>query len=234
MAEADRQAVNAAFANIGKMIAAYERRLQPGESDFDRWVASVRAGERDDSLMGGPALRGLTLFAGEAGCRQCHFGPLLTDLEFHDLSLPPRDAAAPLPGRGAGYPQARASVFRADGPYSDAPESRQATRAAAARIGAEHWGAFKTPSLRNVARTPPYMHAGQFESISDVLAFYNTLALQVRRHHHAEDVLKPLDFTPAQLADLEAFLVALTGTPPPANLCGPPAKTGIQTTQTDE
>ncbi len=234
MDPADQATVNVAFTTIGKAIAAYERRLQPGESDFDRWVASMIAGDRDDTAMSPAAIRGFNLFAGDAGCRQCHFGPLLTDFEFHDLSLPPRDAAAPQPGRGQGYPTLRSSAFRADGPFSDAPESRQARRAAAARIGPEHWGAFRTPSLRNVAATPPYMHAGQFATLAEVLAFYNTLERQVRRHHHAEAVLEPLNFSPEQLADLEAFLIALTGDPPSADLCGPLQEISIQNPQTDE
>jgi len=228
MAEADRIVINNAYANLGKAIEAYERQLQPGESKFDRWVTSIRSGQQDDSILGDAAVRGFTLFAGEAGCGQCHFGPMLSDLEFHDLGLPPRNpAAAPMPGRGAGYPLLRASEFRADGPWSDAPESTKARRAAAARIGPEHWGAFRTPSLRNVALTAPYMHAGQFARISDVLKFYNTLEGQVRRHHHAEAVLVPLELSDSELMDLEAFLEALTGDPPPDDLCVPPAGFGI-------
>ncbi|MDP6479069.1 MAG: cytochrome c peroxidase [Phycisphaerales bacterium] len=212
MAEEDRHHITEAYVNLGKAIEAYERLLQPGESSFDRWVASIRRGQRDDTLMPPQALRGFELFAGKAGCRQCHFGPMISDLEFHDLALPPRDAqAAPLPGRGAGYVLLRESEFRADGPWSDAPASTRARRAAAARIGPEHWGSFRTPSLRNVARTAPYMHSGQFQTLGEVLAFYNTLEQQVRRHHHAEAVLQPLDFTPEQLADLEAFLRSLSG-----------------------
>jgi cytochrome c peroxidase len=65
------------------------------------------------------------------------------------------------------------------------------------------------------------MHAGQFETLSEVLAFYNTLDGQVRRHHHAESVLQPLNLTPDQLADLEAFLNALSGDPPPKLLYEP-------------
>jgi cytochrome c peroxidase len=55
------------------------------------------------------------------------------------------------------------------------------------------------------------MHSGQFQTLGEVLAFYNRLEQQVRRHHHAEAVLQPLDFTPEQLADLEAFLRSLSG-----------------------
>jgi len=72
------------------------------------------------------------------------------------------------------------------------------------------------------------MHAGQFETLSEVLAFYNTLDGQVRRHHHAESVLQPLNFTPDQLADLEAFLKALSGDPPAKLLCEPRQPDGTE------
>jgi cytochrome c peroxidase len=235
MAEEDRHRVTEAYVNLGKSIEAYERLLQPGESSFDRWVASIGRGKRDDTLIPPQAIRGFELFAGDAGCRQCHFGPMISDLEFHDLALPPRDAhAPPMPGRGGGYALLRQSEFRADGPWSDAPASTRARRAAAARIGPEHWGSFRTPSLRNVAQTAPYMHSGQFQTLGEVLAFYNTLEQQVRRHHHAEAVLQPLDFTPEQLADLEAFLQSLSGDPPPKSLTEPLASDGTATPQSPE
>ncbi len=234
MSGADRAAVTSSFVVLGKAIAAYERRLRHGVSPFDRWVASITSGARDDALLPADALRGYALFAGEAGCTQCHFGPLLTDLEFHDLALAPEDPARPPTGRAGGYEALRSSDFRQDGPWSDAPASRAARRAASARVGAEHWGAFRTPSLRNVAVTPPYMHDGRFASLEEVLSFYNTLDGQVRRHHHAEDVLKPLEFTDAQLADLEAFLESLTGAPPDPRLLQIPPIPGIQPAISDE
>ncbi|MDG1837417.1 MAG: cytochrome c peroxidase [Phycisphaerales bacterium] len=223
MTSKDQHDVTEVFVNIGKAIEAYERQLVPGESAFDKWASSLAAGERDDTLMSDAALRGFTLFTNDAGCTQCHFGPMISDLEFHDLSLPSStQTETPLPGRGSGYPTLRNSEFRADGPWSDAPKSTLARRAASARIGTEHWGAVRTPSLRNVAATAPYMHSGQFETLSDVLAFYNTLEGQVRRHHHAEAVLVPLNLTDQQLSDLEAFLRTLTGTLPPKTLSIPP------------
>ncbi|HJN79406.1 MAG: cytochrome c peroxidase [Phycisphaerales bacterium] len=235
MLEEDRHRITKAYVNLGKAIEAYERLLAPGESSFDRWAASIEQGHRDDALISPEALRGFELFAGDAGCTQCHFGLMISDLEFHDLALPPRDQqAAPMPGRGAGYALLRKSEFRADGPWSDAPESTRARRAAAARIGPEHWGSFRTPSLRNVARTAPYMHSGQFRTLGEALAFYNTLEQQVRRHHHAEAVLQPLNFTPEQLADLEAFLRSLNGGKTPKSLSQPLQPNGTASPESSE
>jgi cytochrome c peroxidase len=231
----DQQAITTAFVNLGKSIEAYERLLQPGLSDFDRWVASIETDTQNTEMMSPAAHRGYVLFAGKAGCLQCHFGPLLTDFEFHDLALPPRDpAAAPLPGRGAGYDLLRKSEFAADGVWSDAPTSTKARRAGNARIGPEHWGSFRTPSLRNTALTAPYMHAGQLKTLAEVLHFYNTLEGQIRRHHHAEAVLQPLNFTPTELIDLEAFLEALSGDPPAQYLCEPTRSDGTKPTTSAE
>ena len=227
MSAEDQDRVTEAYAIVGKCIAAYEQQLDLGESPFDRWTNTIRAGKRDDSILPDAAHRGFKIFISDAQCGRCHFGSMLTDLEFHDLGLPPRDAAAPPhPGRGEGYALLRESEFRADGPWSDAPSSDRARRAARARIGSEHWGAFRTPSLRNVARTAPYMHSGQFETLSEVLEFYNTLDGQVFRHQNAEEVLEPLNLTPAQLADLEAFLITLSSDAPPQHLTQAPETGG--------
>jgi len=72
------------------------------------------------------------------------------------------------------------------------------------------------------------MHDGRFASLEEVLTFYNTLEGQIRRHHHAEDVLQPLELPEDQLRDLQAFLEALTGSPPPEHLRRSPAIAGTQ------
>ena len=81
-------------------------------------------------------------------------------------------------------------------------------------------GAFKTPTLRNVARTAPYMHTGQFATLDDVLAFYRTLPGNARVGHR-ELVLTLLDPAVSQ-ADLVAFLQTLTGPLPDAQWLHPP------------
>ena len=90
-------------------------------------------------------------------------------------------------------------------------------------------GAFRTPSLRNVELTAPYMHHGQFATLGEVLAYYNTLDEMVVLDHHQEVVLQPLEFTPGQLADLEAFLKSLTSPPvPPSLRSAPPDPRSLQ------
>ncbi|MDG2423551.1 MAG: cytochrome c peroxidase [Phycisphaerales bacterium] len=223
MAEEDQEAVNIAFANLGKAIAAYEHQLITPPSDFDRFVDAMLAGNQKGMTVLSPAAqRGMLLFVGEAGCRQCHNGPLLSDLEFHNTGIPNADGSMPSdPGRWKGIQLLGENPFRANGAYSDAPESRRGQSTASLARNSEHWGAFRTPSLRNLNQTAPYMHQGQFSTLGEVLDFYNTLEGMVVMDHHQETVLAPLGLTSGQLADLEAFLLSLSSPPPNASLMAP-------------
>ncbi len=206
-----RQAIDQVFVQVGKALAAYERRLLTGPSPFDEWLAGR------DAALSAEAEAGLELFVGEAGCLRCHFGPRLTDGEFHNLGVPTPNGRAPSdPGRFDGAARLAADRFSATGAFSDAPEGQRALQTRTLRVSGEDWGAFKTPSLRNVSQTAPYMHAGQFASLRDVLQFYSTLEGAMSGGHHAESTLQPANFTPREIEQLLAFLEALTGVDPPA------------------
>ena len=88
----------------------------------------------------------------------------------------------------------------------------------------EAWGAFRTPSLRHVGRTAPYMHAGQMPDLESVIRFYSTLEGAVQLDHHREQVLVPLDLTEAETAALLAFLRSLDGPGPEPRWAEPPAR----------
>lgn len=95
-----RQDVNRVFANLGKVIAAYERTLAPAESRFDRYVGAVVAGDAHGQQALSPQeVHGLRLFLGKGRCATCHNGPLFTDQHFHNTAVPPRDPAHPDRGR---------------------------------------------------------------------------------------------------------------------------------------
>lgn len=223
MTEEDRTQVNRVFVNCSKAIAAYERRLRSVDSPFDRFVEGLREGDDEKLTALDPSQqRGLQLFVDEAGCRQCHSGPLFTDFEFHNIGIPTGHGGPPRdPGRFGGITFVQNSPFSAHGPYSDDPNGRKARRTGSTVQGQEHWGSFKTPSLRNVGRTAPYMHQGQFADLATVLRFYNTLEDMQVQDHHQESVLQPLELTDEQLADLEAFLRSLDSPLPPRSLMGP-------------
>lgn len=212
----DAAAIDAAFARLGKSIAAFERTLVTGPSAFDRWLDRVRAG--DDSAtpeFGDAARRGAMLFVGKADCVRCHSGPLLSDGEFHMIGVPGQDAAAPTDrGRLEGIERLKADRFNASGVHSDAPDGVQAKVTRATTLDPDAWGRFRTPSLRSAAATPPYMHQGQLATLEDVVRFYDTLEGATTLDHHAERVLEPLGLSERQRADLVAFLKAVQGAPP--------------------
>jgi len=209
--------VDESFARLGKAIAAYERKLVTGPSAYDRWWTRRAAGDPGaDQELTDDERRGLALFFGKANCFQCHHGPNFSDGEFHMLGLPEPDGGPPRDaGRYAVVDRVRTDPMNAAGPHSDDPRGPVAQVSASLARTPERWGEFRTPGLRNAAETPPYMHAGQFASLEDVVRFYSTLEGAVALDHHRESVLVRLDLTARERRELVAFLGALTGTAPP-------------------
>ncbi|MFO0873713.1 MAG: cytochrome c peroxidase [Phycisphaerales bacterium] len=127
----------------------------------------------------------------------------------------PVATALPDSGRFGGAELVAADRFNAAGEFSDDRAGPRAERIRTLARAPETWGQFRTPSLRNVALTAPYMHAGQLATLRDVLRFYSTLDGQVVAGHHRETIVAPLHLTDEEIDDLVAFLESLTGTPPP-------------------
>ena len=222
--------VEQAVSNLGKALAAYERRLMAGPSAFDRWVdrwRDLRMTRELDRVPAGDfsasAQRGLDLFTSRALCWKCHAGPLLSDGEFHALGAAPRNDLISDPGRFGAVDKLLASPFRTGGPHSDSPRVERAQIVESLVAQPDQWGAFRTPSLRNLGLTAPYFHQGQFATLEEVLRFYSTLDGAVTMDHHRELVLKRRDFSEQELLDLEAFLRSLDGAPPPSQWTRDPA-----------
>ena len=211
MAEDDREAISRAFVNIGKALAAYQRKLITQRSAFDVFAEGLRSGDVEkQQAIDDAAKRGLKLFIGEANCRLCHSGPNFSDGEFHNIGVPPLGGGVPRDaGRLDGLTLLLDSPFRSTERYSDDREGTVAERLKYMRADPEFWGQFKTPSLRNVAVTPPYMHQGQFAALRDVLMYYATLEGSTALHHQ-EPFLASLELE--QIDDVEAFLRTLTDT----------------------
>jgi len=209
MSDEDRQLVNTVYANMGKAIAAYERRLQPGTSRFDAYVEAVVNGDRAqmDALFSPDEVAGLRLFIGEANCLQCHNGPLFTDNHFHNTGVPVVEGLPEDTGRLLGAQQVLADEFNCLGAYSDAEAGDCSELRYMVAEGDELLRAYRPPSLRNVAQRPPYMHAGQFETLAEVLRHYNEAPEAPAGHHEIE----ALNLSETQLGQLEAFLRTLTG-----------------------
>ena len=224
---ADAGAVDRVFSNVGKAIEAYERKLVSGDSPFDRYVAALRSGHPAGHALSAAARRGLNLFVGPAHCNLCHSGPAFSDGEFHDIGLPLLPGEAADRGRADGIPQLAASPFNGAGAYSDAPKGRAGQRIEFLAPPDSQLGKFKTPTLRNVALTAPYMHDGRFATLREVLQFYAegkaaSRGRVVGRREATLDLVPRL--TQNQISDLIAFLDSLTGAPLPAALTRRPER----------
>lgn len=233
MQDGDRAAVDTVFTNLGKSIAAYERRLISRRAAFDQFVDALRAG-RDDTAFSLSARRGLKVFIGRGQCRVCHGGPNFTDGEFHNTGVPALAQTGPADaGRHDGIALLLASPFNLLGRNSDdrGPSAGQLLRFL--RKTPESWGQFKTPSLRNVARVAPYMHQGQLATLRDVLQFYSERAGSTDSGANGERILKPLHLTPGEIEDLLAFLESLTDEAIDPELMRAPAGAGHANRSTD-
>lgn len=226
MAAADRSAVNRVYSNLCKAIEAYERKLISRKSPFDRYVEGLRTGNRDKQLAISPeAKRGLKVFVGAGNCDLCHSGPAFSDGQFHDLGLPVLPGETPDPGRAAGIALLRADTFNGVGLFSDDRTGPSRQKLEFLPPPASQLGAFKTPSLRNVARTAPYMHDGRFATLARVMKFYaKGKAASVGRLVGTREATANLvpHLTAAQQGQLIAFLKTLSGAPLPKSLTEPP------------
>lgn len=203
--------VSAAFANAGKALAAYQRELLPGRSRFDEYADAVArdGATRQGDMLGREEIAGLDLFIGEAQCVNCHNGPLFTNHDFHNTGILPVLGQLPSLGRFDGVRLAREDPFNCFGEFSDAAPG-QCGELLFARDDNELAGAHKTPGLRNVTLTAPYMHTGQIATLEEVMRHYNEAPTAMLGHNEA----KPLGLSNRQLRQLEAFLHTLEAAPP--------------------
>jgi cytochrome c peroxidase len=163
-------------------LDAYLQTLRTTDSPFDRFLAG------DAQALSAEAERGRELFEGRAHCSSCH------------VTRPAEGGRAPL----------------TDGAFHNTGVAWDESKGALADIGrgtasmrpAED-GRFKTPSLRDVARRPPYMHDGRFKTLEEVVRYYDHGGTP---HPSLDPKIVALELTDAQVADLVAFLESLTGT----------------------
>ncbi len=198
----------ASMETVGMALASYQRTLNSADSPFDRWFY----GKQKNALTA-EAKRGYQLFVGKAGCAICHQigkkSALFTDQKLHNSGLGYDDSM--------NKPQHKMKVQVAPGVFLDVDSSTVTSVAEpkAADLGlyeitqnpADRWK-YKTPSLRNVSLTAPYMHNGRFASLQQVLDFYNQGGV---KNENLDSLLKPLNLGKAEISDLIAFLQSLTG-----------------------
>lgn len=177
--------------NVSLSIAAFLKTLSPFNSDFDRYMQGNR------NALTQQQIKGFNLFMGKAQCATCHFAPVFNGL------IPPLYKRSELEVLGT----TKTIDFKK--PELDSDSGRFAS------FPIEFYkGAFKTPTVRNVAKTAPYMHNGAFNTLHEVLEFYNKgggagLGLQVPEQTLSP---KPLKLSEEEMGNIIAFLNALTDT----------------------
>jgi cytochrome c peroxidase len=190
---------------VGQAIAAYERTLISGNSDFDRYVAGDQAALSDE------ATRGLATFRGKGRCSRCHtiseYRPFFSDFSFHNTGVSANhsefDRLSRLAAAAAETDQAKPVIDKL---------SRETGGQELGRILVTYQifdiGAYRTPSLRNIALTAPYFHDGSAKTLADVVEFYNRGGVD---NFNREWDLGPLYLTDLEKRNLIAFLESLTG-----------------------
>lgn len=218
MTASDRDIINRIFVNFGMAIQAYQRQLVSRNSDFDRFVAG------DESAIDVSAQWGLRVFMGSGRCVTCHSGPTFSDDQFHNLGVPQTGMHVPMvdDGRFASITPLLTSGLNAAGVYSADRTAGAALLAGLTNPPPEATrGQFRTATLRDLAFSGPYMHAGQFATLEDVIAFYDAgggASVSGTRDH----LLLPLGLSDEEEADLLSFLLTLSSDPLPAALRSAP------------
>ena len=215
MSAEDQETINTIFVNVGKAVAAYERLIITGPAPADDYITTLLDEGEDAAagLLSESAQRGLKVFAGQGSCHFCHSGSNYTNNEFHNIGLGPRDWLMPDDtGRFDGITTVIESPFNGIGAYSDDPDAAEINLNYLAQTP-EQLGQFKVPTLRNIASHPPYMHGGHFKTLTEVVIFYSELN-EEPDWGHREDLMVPLELDEDGVADVVAFLEALSGLDP--------------------
>lgn len=223
--EPERELISAIFTRLLKALAAYQHQLVLFDSPFDQWVAQQLEEPDAPSPMTEAQLNGLKHFLGKGRCITCHNGPLFSDMDFHNLGLGKRPWLEGLPideGRTQGVEHVKKSALNALGPHSARKDGMRGQWTRFLISTPENRGQFKTPTLRNVELSPPYMHGGHLATLEEVVRFYVLLEEKTETGHR-EDSLRPAPLSPTEQTELVAFLKALTGTPRKEEWFLPPA-----------
>jgi cytochrome c peroxidase len=196
---------------LAKALAAYQATLVSPRTPFDDFRDAL---QRGDSAAAAryplAAQRGLRLFIGRARCSTCHAGPRFSNGEFADIGRPFFVAGGVDAGRHGGLQTLLKSRWNRLGPFNDAGSDDP--RAVSTRhVVQEHrnFGEFRVPGLRQLTRTAPYMHDGSLPSLDAVVLQYSRLD-EERLHADGERILRRLDLTASESADLVAFLRSLS------------------------
>jgi cytochrome c peroxidase len=203
------------LANVGKVLQAYQRTTNridaPFDNDVKRFIAAVEAGTEEQD----PAYLGLKTYFRKGQCIVCHKGVTMSDNLFHNIGV--KDSSAGAPGQLAAVQPLLDWAFNAAGIFSDNRTGLDASRLEVVRSdlatkSSELEGAYKTPTLRNIALTGPFMHTGEVATLADVVEFYNKGGDAAGSFVGIKtDTNKELDLTDQEKVALVKLLESTTG-----------------------
>ena len=199
------------MAEVTNAIAAFERTKVGGDSPFDRWYY----GGEKTALTADQKL-GFELFVNEGRCVSCHVieqtQALFTDNRFHNIGVGINNIQADVPELAHEFLKAQATLSEVDVKVLTDARTSEIGRFAVTRTF-DDLGSFKTPTLRNIAVTAPYMHDGSLATLRDVVVHYNNGGV-TKEGDRVNDFLsggiRPLDLTEREIDALVAFMEALT------------------------
>jgi len=191
--------------HVVKAIASFERTVVAGDSPFDRYLYGG-----DKSALSPAAIRGLDTYRTKARCQDCHTigqtDAIFTDNKFHNL--------------GVGFNRIEktfmpvANAFRKAKQAGKNIDESVLTSAEASELGRfvvtlrpTDIGAFKTPTLRNLTATAPYMHDGSIKTLEEVIELYDKGG---EKNPLLDSGIRPLNLTPQEKADLVELLKSMT------------------------
>lgn len=180
-----------------KALTAFLKTLTSQKVPFDNYLKG------DKSAISDQAKAGLALFKGKASCIQCHHGPMLSDNKFHNLGIPQNKDIFKEPERHITFRR----FFKVFGVSNYDSLREDLGRYAVTKQDADR-GKFLTPTLREVAKTAPYMHNGTLATLDDVIEFYSQGG---GNHPNKSPLLKSLNLNDEEKQQLKAFLESLSG-----------------------
>ncbi|MES9988664.1 MAG: cytochrome c peroxidase [Candidatus Thiodiazotropha endolucinida] len=193
---------------LGMAIASYERALVSGGSPFDHWYYGG-----DKQALPAAAQRGFELFVGKAGCAACHHigdkHALFSDDALHNTGIGYRESMGIVPETQpvTVAPGVTLQIDRSVIEQVGEPAPTDVGLYEVTQNPNDRWK-YKTPSLRNVALTSPYMHNGSFSTLREVVEFYDSGGVA---NELLDPLIRPLGLNESEKQDLVAFMQSLTG-----------------------
>lgn len=193
---------------VGMALATYQRTLNSANSPFDQWYFG-----HNERAVSPSVKRGFTLFAGKANCIACHTvkkdDALFTNNRLHNTGHGFRVSMQARPAKQF-ITLAPGQIIEIDADLFDSVAEKKPNDVGLYEIteNTEDRWKYKTPTLRNIALTAPYMHDGAFKTLKEVITFYNKGGVP---NEDLDPLITPLHLSGSEQRDLLAFLNSLTG-----------------------